>query len=57
MQSKFLPLILVLLLSAGLTAGVGDPAPDFTLNRLDGGTFKLSDYKGKVIYLFFVGYN
>ncbi|MGD9900651.1 MAG: redoxin domain-containing protein [Calditrichaceae bacterium] len=57
MRSKFLSFIIILCLSSGLMAGVGDPAPDFTLNRLDGGTFTLSDYKGKVIYLFFVGYN
>lgn len=35
---------------------VGDEAPDFTLESLDNGTISLSDYKGKVVYLFFFGY-
>lgn len=36
--------------------GVGDTAPDFTLNTLDGGTFTLSDHEGKVVLIFFFGY-
>ena len=36
---------------------VGDPAPDFTHESLDHGQIKLSDYRGKVIYLFFMGHN
>jgi peroxiredoxin len=35
--------------------GVGDMAPDFTLNSLDGKTVSLSDYAGKVIYIFWFG--
>ena len=30
---------------------VGDPAPDFTLETLDGRTMSLSQYKGKVVVL------
>lgn len=33
--------------------GVGIPAPDFTLNRLDGGTIRLSDYQGRWLVLNF----
>lgn len=33
--------------------GVGQPAPDFTLESMDGKTVKLSDYKGKKVYLKF----
>ena len=39
-----------------LAQGVGDPAPDFTLASLDGGDISLSDYQGKVVWLFFLGY-
>ena len=29
---------------------VGDPAPDFEVDLLDGSKFKLSDHKGKVVF-------
>ncbi len=32
---------------------VGQQAPDFTLQAIDGGTVKLSDYRGKNVVLFF----
>lgn len=32
---------------------IGKEAPDFTLKKQDGTTFKLSDYKGKNVILFF----
>jgi peroxiredoxin len=35
------------------TIAVGEPAPDFTMATLDGGTFKLSDQKGKVVLIDF----
>ncbi len=37
--------------SMGLTTGI--PAPDFELERLDGGTVRLSDLRGKVVLLNF----
>ena len=39
-----------------LAQGVGDSAPDFTLNTVTGGEFTLSDHTGKVVFLFFFGY-
>lgn len=33
----------------------GDVAPDFELTALDGSSFKLSDYKDKIVVLFFFG--
>jgi peroxiredoxin len=35
----------------------GETAPDFTLNQLEGGNFTLSDHHGKVIFIFWLGYN
>lgn len=32
---------------------VGDPAPDFTLPTADGGSFTLSDLRGKSVVIFF----
>jgi len=37
----------------GYIARVGDKAPDFTMEFLDGSKHKLSDYKGKVVMLQF----
>jgi len=47
---------MLLTISAAL-AGVGDPAPDFTLNKLSGGTITLSDFEGKIVYIFWFGYD
>jgi peroxiredoxin len=35
--------------------GVGDPAPDFVLPGLDGGEFRLSDYRGRPVLINFWG--
>ncbi len=35
---------------------VGDPAPGFVLDRLDGGQAALSDFAGQVVLIFFAGY-
>lgn len=36
---------------------VGDAAPDFTVELLDGGNFSLSDQQGKVVFIFLFGFN
>ena len=52
----------ILALSTGLAAAVpgpgevGGPAPDWTLDAYGGGSYTLSDYSGKVVMMFVVGY-
>jgi peroxiredoxin len=36
---------------------VGDRAPDFRLAGVDGKDYALSDYKGKVVVINFLGWN
>lgn len=53
-QTTLLSLLALLSLSTGALAQgakVGQPAPDFTLQDLDGKQVKLSDYKGKTVVL------
>lgn len=49
--------LLVLSATAWSQANVGSPAPNFTKTTLDNGQITLSQYRGKVVYLFFAGYN
>ena len=56
---KNLLLTLSILLLSGLmlhAQNVGEPAPDFTEETTDGGTFTLSDYAGKTVFMFVFGY-
>jgi len=46
-----------MLTAAVMGQAVGTQAPDFTYPTLDHGTVSLSDYRGKVVYLFFFGWN
>ena len=39
-----------------VAVGPGDPAPDFTLQDLNGGSFRLSEHVGEVVLLAFIGY-
>ncbi len=54
--------LLILALASGAAAmapgpgEVGSLAPDWTLNAYGGGTYTLSDYQGKVVMMFVVGY-
>ena len=51
-------IILFLFLCSGVYAqGIGTQAPDFTHATPDHGTIALSDYSGKIVYLFFFGWN
>lgn len=40
-----------------MAQNVGDPAPNFSYNALGGGQITLSDHQGKVVYIFFFGFN
>ncbi|MFY0625284.1 MAG: redoxin family protein [Reichenbachiella sp.] len=50
-------LFLLLTLNSGTSFSqeMGDEAPDFTLEKLGGGSFTLSDHSGKVVFIFFFG--
>ena len=39
-----------------LAVGPGDPAPDFTLPDVNGTSYRLSDYRGRVVLLALIGY-
>jgi len=56
---KVLNLIIVFFLMTICIYGqqVGTPAPQFTHRTLDHGQLSLSDYGGKIVYLFFFGWN
>ena len=60
-MKKSLRTLFSALLIAGLplltvsAQNVGDAAPDFTLDNVDGGEFTLSDQIGKVVFIFFFG--
>lgn len=46
----------ILISTSVLCAQVGESAPDFRLTKLGGGTAGLSDFEGKVLYIFWFGY-
>jgi peroxiredoxin len=52
-------MIAALVVSMGMTLSygqaVGEVGPDFEVNTLGGGTFKLSDHRGKVVFVFLFG--
>lgn len=57
MNFKILFSALVMMVSVLQAQNVGDTAPDFTHNTLDHGQITLSQYQGKVVFLFFFGHN
>lgn len=58
-MNKYISLLLFYLISISNTfgQGVGTEAPEFSLSSLEHGQITLSDYTGKVVYLFFFGFN
>ena len=59
-QPGFMAFILVLGLSlsgSAIAVEIGDVAPDFRLMDLDGNTVRLTDEAGKVVLLYFLGYD
>ncbi len=53
----FLCFSTIFLASSSFSQDVGSAAPDFSFQTLDHGRISLSDFRGKVIYLFFLGYD
>ena len=52
---KILSVLIILIYSANAQS-VGTQAPNFTHTTLDHGQISLTDYHGKVVYLFFFGW-
>jgi peroxiredoxin len=50
-------LVLVLFNGTSSAQDVGNPAPNFSFNALDGGSFTLSEQTDKVVMIFAFGYN
>ena len=50
-------LLILFIISTASAVGVGDEAPDFTLTKLGGSDFTLSDHRGKIVYIFWFSYN
>ena len=50
--------ILVLCVAPAIASAVGpgDPAPGFTLPDVNGTSYRLSDYRGRVVLLALIGY-
>jgi peroxiredoxin len=58
MKNKLMLLTVLSLLSSGIKAQeIGEKAPDFTFDVLDGGSFTLSEQSGKVVVIFCFGYS
>ncbi len=58
-MKKLIYLFIVVLFTfqTGLAQQVGAPAPDFTHETVAHGTISLSGFQGKVVYLFFFGWD
>ena len=61
MRKSPAPVVIAALLLAGLRAPAmaiapGNPAPNFTLSDVRGNSYTLSDYRGRVVLLAFVGW-
>lgn len=52
-----LSLVIVIYTGKSMAQEIGNPAPDFTLEVLDGGSFTLSEQTGKLVVIFAFGYN
>ncbi|MDA0747934.1 MAG: redoxin domain-containing protein [bacterium] len=59
LQKKIIRLLFGCLMFVGPAnaTGVGDPVPDFSLTGLDGRTYRLADYRGRIFVLYFLGHN
>ncbi len=53
----FLFLVSILCVSKSFAQKQGETAPNFSLSQLSGGEFNLSDYSGKVVFIFWLGYD
>lgn len=58
MKKKFFAIIYLFIITGYSAAqDIGDKAPNFSFPTLDHGRISLNDFKGKVTYIFLLGYN
>jgi peroxiredoxin len=55
MKNSMVTIVLVMGLLGIQAQNVGETAPDFSLEKLDGGTFTLSEHIGNVVFVFIFG--
>jgi thiol-disulfide isomerase/thioredoxin len=56
-KNLLVSIFLIISTAICLAQDVGDKAPEFSFPTLDHGRLSLSDFKGKVTYIFLLGYN
>ena len=54
---NIIPALILLFAGMARSQAVGTEAPDFTHATVSHGTISLSDYRGKIVYLFFFGWD
>ncbi len=57
MKLKLAAVLLFSMMHIAIAIDEGDEAPDFSLEKLSGGSVTLSNLSGKIVYIYWFGYN